>query len=57
MDLLGAVCESLPLPTGEVLQDISIIFAKLGRCFYVVITIIQYQREYGSATVATSPVP
>ncbi|XP_058262273.1 uncharacterized protein wu:fj29h11 isoform X2 [Hemibagrus wyckioides] len=30
VDLLEAVCESSPLPTGEVLQDISIIFARLG---------------------------
>lgn len=33
--LLEAVCESAPLATAEVLQDISIIFAKLGRCFYL----------------------
>ncbi|XP_060795619.1 uncharacterized protein wu:fj29h11 isoform X3 [Neoarius graeffei] len=30
VDLLEAVCESSPLPTGDVLQDISIIFARLA---------------------------
>ncbi|XP_060717612.1 uncharacterized protein wu:fj29h11 [Tachysurus vachellii] len=30
VDLLEAVCESSPIPTGEVLQDISIIFARLA---------------------------
>lgn len=33
VDLLELVCESSPLPTGEVLQDISIIFARLGGCY------------------------
>uniref|UniRef100_A0A4W4ERA0 HTH OST-type domain-containing protein n=1 Tax=Electrophorus electricus TaxID=8005 RepID=A0A4W4ERA0_ELEEL len=32
VDLLEAVCESAALPTGEVLQDISVIFARLGEC-------------------------
>ncbi|XP_046709697.1 protein NO VEIN-like isoform X1 [Silurus meridionalis] len=30
VDLLEAICESSPLPAGEVLQDISIIFARLA---------------------------
>ncbi|TSK14591.1 Sacsin [Bagarius yarrelli] len=30
VDLLETVCESSPLPTGEVLQDVSIIFARLA---------------------------
>ncbi|XP_076856187.1 uncharacterized protein LOC143510575 isoform X2 [Brachyhypopomus gauderio] len=35
VDLLEAVCESAPLPTGEVLQDVSVIFARLAdKCKY-----------------------
>uniref|UniRef100_A0A3B4E8Y0 Wu:fj29h11 n=1 Tax=Pygocentrus nattereri TaxID=42514 RepID=A0A3B4E8Y0_PYGNA len=30
VDLLEVICESTPLPTGEVLQDISVIFARLA---------------------------
>ncbi|XP_053367661.1 uncharacterized protein wu:fj29h11 isoform X2 [Clarias gariepinus] len=30
VDLLGVVCESSPIPSAEVLQDISIIFARLA---------------------------
>lgn len=55
VDLLEVVCESSPLPTGEVLQDISIIFARLGGC--AVITLKHYQCEYGSTAVVTSPDP
>lgn len=32
--LLQAVCESSPLATGDVVQDVSVIFAKLGRRIY-----------------------
>lgn len=46
VDLLEVVCESLT-PTGEVLQDISIFFARLGGCFYVAITLKPYQSDYG----------
>uniref|UniRef100_A0A3B1JM69 Wu:fj29h11 n=1 Tax=Astyanax mexicanus TaxID=7994 RepID=A0A3B1JM69_ASTMX len=30
VDLLDVICESSPIPTGEVLQDISILFARLA---------------------------
>jgi len=31
--LLELVCSSCPMPTAEVLQDVSVIYARLGECF------------------------